>query len=151
MSKSSAGINFGEYLRKGLENSENRDKNIAQIKCLIKEINHQVQAATNEKVGIMLCVNFKAQLTNFALGLKSTTEDSEDIQLQEIYAYSNFDNNEKKSLTKLEFGHQGFPCTIYVDGNRMTAGDIESLQENLGELLSSPRTGRKINELLKLY
>ncbi|WP_269914791.1 hypothetical protein [Acinetobacter sp. HY1485] len=149
MSKPSAGINFGEYLRKGLENSENKDKNIDQIKCLIKELNHQIQAATDKKVGIMLCTNLRAQLTNFALGLKSV-EDTEAIKLQEIYAYSISNANEKKSLTKFDFGPQGFPCTIYVDGNRMTAGDIESLQENLGELLSSARTGRKISELLKL-
>ena len=50
----------------------------------------------------------------------------------------------------MELGAEGFPCTIYVDGNRLTSADPESFEENLDILFSSSSTGEKLKSLVEL-
>lgn len=41
-------------------------------------------------------------------------------------------------LTKVELGPEVYPCTIYVEGDQLTASDELSFDKNLVKLLSSP-------------
>lgn len=62
---------------------------------------------------------------------------------QVLYIVSKAHEDIREEWTILEMGVEGFPCTIYVDGNRLTATTIGDLEDNFELLLRSPITAEK--------
>lgn len=50
-------------------------------------------------------------------------------------------------LTNVELSAEIFPCTIYVEGDQLTAADVHAFDNNLVRLLSSPTV---VNHILNL-
>lgn len=144
---------FGESLSHAMEASDTKEVNIKTIFGIINDVKEDIESFTDGKISIGLRDSQKHVILKAATYY--TTFDKTNPILQKptnqvIFFLSTIDNSKVQDLTLLELGVEGFPCTIYVDGNRMTAADAESFEENLDELLSSPSTGEKLKVLINI-
>lgn len=145
--------NFGESLSHAMEASDTKEVNIKTIFGIINDVKEDIESFTDGKISIGLRDSQKHMILKAAAYY--TTFDKTNPILQKptnqvLFFLSTIDSSEVQDLTLLELGVEGFPCTIYVDGNRMTAADAESFEENLDELLSSPSTGEKLKALINI-
>lgn len=145
--------NFGESLSYAMEAADTKRLNLEKIFGIINDVKHDIESFTDGKVSIGLRDSQK-HIISKALAYYTTFDKTNPILQkptnQVIFFLSVIDNLKAQDLTLLELSPEGFPCTIYVDGNRMTAADEDSFEENLNELLSSPSTGEKIKTLINI-
>lgn len=145
--------NFGESLSHAMEASDSKEKNLKTIFGIINDVKADIEDFTGGKVSIDFRDSQKHMIYK-AAAYYSTFDKNHPIlnrpTNQVLFFLSTLDESKVEDLTVLELGVEGFPCTIYVDGNRITAADAESFEENLDELLSSPSTGEKLKSLINI-
>ncbi|MDH0030311.1 MULTISPECIES: hypothetical protein [unclassified Acinetobacter] len=144
---------FGESIGLGIHASETKEENLKAILDVISSVREDLECFTSNKVSLK---TRDSQMDSFlkAATLVSTLNNNHPNILkptnQVIVALSTLNKKESEDLTVLELGAEGFPCTIYVDGNRLTSADLESFEDNIDALLSSPSTGEKIKRLMNV-
>ncbi|EHU2375593.1 hypothetical protein A0159_RS08845 [Acinetobacter baumannii] len=145
--------NFGESLSHAIEASDSKENNLKTIFGIINDVKTDIEEFTDGKVSINFRDSQKHMMYK-AAAYYSTFDKTNPIlnkpTNQVLFLVSTIDDSQKQDLTVLELGSEGFPCTIYVEGNRMTAADAESFEENLNDLLSSPSTGEKLKSLITI-
>lgn len=145
--------NFGDSLKHAIEASDAKEKNLKSIFDIIDDVKGDIEKFTESKVSIGMRDSQKHILLKVA-AYYSTFDKTNPLLLnptnQVIFFLSTVDNSKIQDLTVLEIGAEGFPCTIYVDGNRLTSADAESFEENLDLLFSSPSTGEKVKILMDI-
>lgn len=143
--------NFGDSLKHAIEASDAKEKNLKSILDIINDVKIDIENFTQSKVSIGLRDSQKHILLKAAT-YYSTFDKTNPLlgkpTNQVMFFLLTTENPKVEDLTVLEFGSEGFPCTIYVDGNRLTSADSESFEENLDTLFSSPSTGEKLKSLM---
>lgn len=144
---------FGESISLGVQASETKEENLKVIFDVISGAREDLENFTSNKVSIKTRDSQKDTFLKAATLMATWNNNHPDIQKptnQVIFALSKLDTSKLEDLTVLELGVEGFPCTIYVDGNRLTSADLESFEDNISTLLSSPSTGEKIKRLMNV-
>lgn len=145
--------NFSKSIDLGVHASELREKNLKAIMDVIATVKNDIESYTKNKVSIDLRDSQKHTFLKAAALLSSFDNTHPILQKltnQVIFALSTQVESKTEDLTVLEFGSEGFPCTINVDGNRFTSADIVSFEDSIESLLSSPTTGEKIKKLMNI-
>lgn len=145
--------NFGASINLGIQASEVKKVNIASIFAVINAVKEDLEKVTANKVSLGVRDSQKHKILKATALLATFDRNHPEIihpTNQVIFALSILDNSQTEDLTVLEFDTEGFPCTIYIDGNRFTSADIQSLEDNIDSLLSSPITGEKIQRLMRV-
>lgn len=145
--------NYGASINLGIQASEVKKDNMASIFAVINAVKEDLENVTENKVSLGVRDSQKHQILK-ATALLTTFDRNHPMLIhptnQVIFALSLLDNSQTEDLTVLEFDTEGYPCTIYIDGNRFTSADIQSFEDNIDSLLSSPLTGEKIQRLMKV-
>lgn len=145
--------NFSESLSHAISAADSRDINLKTIFGIIDDVKTDIEVYTKGKVSIGLRDSQKHVMYKAATYFSTFDKTSPILDRptnQVIFLLSTIHKSNNFDLTVLELSSEGFPCTIYVDGNRLTAADAESFEENLDLLLSSPSTGEKLKALLEV-
>lgn len=145
--------NFGNSLSHAIKAADSRDINLKTIFGIIEDVKADIEVYTDGRVSIDLRDSQKHAMVKAAAYFTTFDKTSPILDRptnQVIFLLSTKYNSNRYDLTVLELSSEGFPCTIYVDGNRLTAADAESFEENLDLLLSSPSTGEKLKVLLDI-
>ncbi|CDG74723.1 hypothetical protein ACJ6IB_09230 [Acinetobacter baumannii] len=145
--------NFGASINLGIQASDVKKDNIKSIFEVINAVKEDLEAFTENKVSLGMRDSQKHQLLKFTALLATFNSNHPAIinpTNQVIFVFSILDNSKTEDLTVLEFDSNGLPCTIYIDGNRITSADIQSFQDSIETLLSSPNTGEKIKRLMNV-
>lgn len=143
--------NFGDSLNHALQALKAKKKNLKAIFSIIDDVKIDIEKFTDGKISIGLRDSNKHLLLKAAAYYSTFDKTNPMLQHpthQVIFFLSSKDVSKVQDLTLLELGTEGFPCTIYVDGNRITSADSESFEENLDLLFSSPSTAEKLQSLL---
>lgn len=154
MSTSSEKSLFGLALQAGLKASESKAKNLASIQDVIHRLKLEIMQATDNKISIEYKSPTKRNhLAAFVMATQTIgmlemndSPKSEKPKNQAIYATNSMGDEELLSI--VEIGSEGYPCTIYLDGNKLIALDTNSFESNLSELISSADIGDKFQRLL---
>lgn len=145
---------FGQAFLTGLEASKKKAENLSSIKEVIQKLQVEIAQATENKISIQYKsptkVNHLAVLgvvgdTLRSLELNDKPKD-EKPKNQAIYAINS--KGDEELLSIIELGSEGYPCTIYLDGNKLIALDKTSFEGNLFELIASATIGDKFQRLL---
>lgn len=146
---------FGDAFLTGIQASEHKAKNLSDIEDVIKNLSEAIKDITTNKISISYKSSRKNSIGSTlaaitmasAIGLElNETPKNEKPENKAIYAINSQGNEEL--LTPVELGNEGFPCTIYIDGNKLIAMDKQSLEENISQMLSSATIGDKFQRLL---
>ena len=147
--------NFLNAIESGIQASLDKEKNIKEILTLVDQVSSEIKSFSEGKIELKLTSPFN-HLNMFLQSMaiaqtqkeSSGTDKPSDKILKAVLT-----NNDKVSekLTILEFGSQGYPCTITVDGDKLTAGDHEGLERIFLQLLASPITGKILRKLTTIY
>lgn len=145
---------FGQAFLAGLEASENKANNLSSIHEVIAKLQLDISQATDKKISIQYKSPAKRNhLAAFALATHTLgmlevndTPKSEKPKNQAIYAVNSIGDEELLSI--VEIGSEGYPCTIFLDGNKLIALDKMSFESNISELISSATIGDKFQRLL---
>lgn len=143
--------NYGASINLGIQATQVKKDNMKAIFEVINAVKEDLEAVTENKVSLGMRDSQKHQFLKVT-ALLATFDSNHPVLInptnQVIYVFSILENSKTEDLTVLEFDTEGFPCTIYIDGNRFTSADIESFEDNIESLLSSPNTGEKIQRLM---
>lgn len=145
--------NFGDSLKHAIQASDAKEKNIKSIFEIIDDVKIDIETFTQSKVSIGLRDSQKHMMLKAAAYYSTFDKTNPLLQKptnQVMFFFLTTEDSKVKDLTVLELGSEGFPCTIYVDGNRLTSADPESFEENLDILFSSSSTGEKLKSLVEL-
>lgn len=145
---------FGQAFFAGLEASENKAKNLSSINEVIAKLQLDISQATDKKISIQYKSPVKRNhlaafaLATHALGMLEVNDipKSEKPEDKAIYAVNSIGDEELLSI--VEIGSEGYPCTIFLDGNKLIALDKMSFESNISELISSATIGDKFQRLL---
>ncbi len=144
---------FGAFINLGIQASEVKKDNLKSIFEVINAVKEDLEEVTGNKVSLGMRDSQKHQFLKVT-ALLATLNSNHPVLInpthQVIFVFSLLDNSKTEDLTVLEFDTEGFPCTIYIDGNRFTSADIQSFEDSIESLLSSPNTGEKIQRLMNL-
>lgn len=145
--------NFGDSLRHAIQASDAKEKNLRSILDIINDVKVDIENFTDSKVSIGLRDSQKHMILKVAAYYSTFDKTNPLLQKptnQVMFFFLTAENSKVEDITLLELGAEGFPCTIYVDGNRLTSADPESFEENLDILFSSSSTGEKLKSLVEL-
>lgn len=144
---------FGASINLGIQASEVKKDNIKSIFEVINAVKEDLEEVTQNKVSLGMRDSQKHQFVKLT-ALLATLNSNHPVLInptnQVIFVFSLLDDSKTEDLTVLEFDSEGLPCTIYIDGNRFTSADIESFEDNIESLLSSPNTGEKIQRIMNI-
>jgi len=131
---------------------KDKEKNIQEIFEVLKDIKEVVEFSSKDKISVVWVDSQIDVISQVAIGLKLGKNHPNYTRLPTQVVYFVLKENKDKKLewTTLEVSSEGFPCTIYVDGNRVTASGKNELIENFESLLSSASTAEIINSLEKI-
>ena len=139
-------VDFKSSLAKGFSAAKKSEANKAEIESVFKDLNRQLDEATDGKLTIDL-VRFYVNSTFSDLANLANLRPRETYRaiaaknkVVEGCAY--------KELAKWELGRDGYPCVIILDDDEMYCEDKTSLEENLQCLLSDPVIGEKLYKLM---
>ncbi|OBA12093.1 hypothetical protein [Acinetobacter sp. LMB-5] len=143
---------FLASLKHGIDASAIRENNLNIIFETLINVKEDIEKFSEKKISLKWRDSQRHTMLK-AAALASTFDPSLSVlqkpTSQVIYIFSTINETLREDLTVLELGTEGFPCSVTIDGNRFTSADIESFQDSLDQLLSSPSTGEKIKKLLK--
>ena len=145
---------FGQAFLAGLEASKKKAENLSSINEVIQKLKVEISQATDNKISIQFKSPTKrnhlatfhmlaSTLSTIDINDRPKNEKPED---QAIYAVNSIGNEELLSI--VEIGSEGYPCTIFLDGNKLIALDRISFESNISELISSATIGDKFDRLL---
>lgn len=147
---------FSEAYLAGIRASENKIKNLSDIDNVIESLSEAISVVTDKKISVAyklpkknsLALTMASLAAASALGIQIDEKPkSEKPDNKAIYAINS--KGSEELLTLVDIGNEGFPCTIYKDGNKLVSMDKLALEENLSELLSSAAIGDKFQRLLR--
>ena len=145
---------FGQALKAGLQASENKSKNLSSIEEVIEKLKLEISLATDNKISIQYKSPTKRNhLATFSV-LASTlsaleiNDKPKDEKPKDKAIYAVNSEGDEELLSIVEIGSEGYPCTIFLDGNKLIALDKMSFESNLSELISSATIGDKFQRLL---
>lgn len=142
---------FLRAIESGIKASEDKKRNIQEIFNTIDQIKESIEKFTDGKVTLSFRNSYVDMAISLAVKVQSLgliDRDKPTSQVLEAVLQGN--ESKKEDLTIVDLGVEGYPCTIYVDGNQLTALDKEGFEKNLARLLSSPATGSKLVRLVNL-
>lgn len=137
-------VDFISALKVGLNSAEIAEKNKREIDEVFAELNRQLVAQFDNKVGIEIIVpTLDVEPEEMSLAYLKT------LSPQWIYAVNpQSPPTDKGRLAGFKSGESGYPCSIYFDRAQIICEDRMALEETLKEVLSSPKVGRIIHDLL---
>jgi len=140
--------NFLEAIQAGIDAADIKKDNLSKIYDVIAEARKDIEDFSNQTLTLVSRVSQLDAYTQVAIKISSPQHNKSKPLNQVLSVQLIADKNKSEELTMLFLGAEGFPCTIYVEGNQLTAGDENSFKENIKSLLGSPSTGEKIGRLL---
>ncbi|MBJ6350927.1 MULTISPECIES: hypothetical protein [unclassified Acinetobacter] len=145
---------FLTAIESGIEASLDKEKNIKEILSMVDQVKHEVESFSKGKVTLELASPYEGLgvfLKTIAIAEHNKVNNGTDKPADKILkAVLVSDKSISERLTVIEFGTQGYPCTIKVDGDELSAGDSEGLERIFVRLLGSPVTGKKLRKLVGL-
>lgn len=142
---------FLSAIQSGIQASMDKDRNIQEILDMIDQVKKSVETFTENKVTLTLRNSYIDMAVSLTVKARSFGLMSKDKPTSQVIEAILCDNQTKKEeLTIVDFGVEGYPCTIYVDGNQLTALDKVGFEKNLARLLASPVTGSKLIKLVDI-
>ncbi|MBE4724575.1 hypothetical protein IHV21_20470 [Acinetobacter baumannii] len=154
MSNSLENSLFGQALKAGLQASENKSKNLSSINEVIEKLKLEISQATDNKISIQYKSPAKRNplaafgVLGSALSSLEINEKPKDEKPKDKAIYAVNSEGDEELLSIVEIGSEGYPCTIFLDGNKLIALDKMSFESNLSELISSATIGDKFQRLL---
>lgn len=140
--------NFLDSIKSGLDAAADKEKNIKEIKEVIDEVRVSFEEYSGNILTLKTRSSYLDTLNQMALrGLKPHYNKNTPLN-QILYLQLSNNPNKEEELTTLFMGAEGYPCSIYVEGNQLTANDRVSLVKHLSSLLAAPSTGQKFTKLL---
>ncbi|WP_312080063.1 hypothetical protein [Acinetobacter schindleri] len=140
--------NFLEAIKAGISAADVKKDNLAKIFDVIKEAKDDIEEFSNKSLTLVQKVSQIDVVHSFAVKMSTPQYNKTKPLNQVLFVQLTSNENKSEELTMLFLGSEGFPCTIYVEGNQLTAGDENTFRENIKVLLGSPSTGEKIGRLL---
>lgn len=140
-------VDFLSALQNGIDSAANREANFQEIHDIFILLREQINSFSQDKINTQLYSiidNPRARPLDY---FEDQSQLYSDKRLYvSLYNTSSF----KNLLTQIYFDREnGYPCTIFIDGDEYTATNKESLEENIQKLLSSPSTGIVLYSLIK--
>lgn len=146
---------FLTAIESGIQASLSKENNIKEILEMVEQVKHEVESFSKGKVTLELTYPLTANLALMKIfGVSQNLEKSSETGKptdRVLTAILTNNSSISEKLTIIEFGTQGYPCTITVDGNQLTAADNVGLEKMFVKLLGSPITGNKLRKLVGLY
>jgi hypothetical protein len=157
---------YKSAIKKAIASSEKKDANRKTIFQELKNLSKDIFQATDGRVEIDYTSesNFSTS-SNLSTLLQRNRSPSYSFLLKEamdfdktvktlpetennfvIYAINK--DKIKTKLSDLILDPEGYPCTIYADGNKLVAYDAKGFQSNLYDLISSVRVGDYLRQIL---
>lgn len=136
---------FLTALQSGIKSAMNREDNFIEI--------HNTFLRVKEQIDIFSEDRFEVQLQGISKNdpfkkPKDYFKDHSDLYSDKKLIM--IDNKRIAKLTEIYFDrNNGYPCTILIDGDEFTSTNLESLEDNLRKLLSSPSTGNVLYSFIK--
>lgn len=156
MTTSSKTSMFGEAFKAGLKASEDKAKNLSSIDNVIQRVDSEISEITNNIISIKYKSPTKINplavfgaATIGALNSQVFIDQPKDEMPKTKAIYAVNRNGDEELLSVVELSSDGYPCTIYLDGNKLIAFDEISFASNLSELISSSTIGDKFQRLLE--
>ena len=136
-------------IQTGIDAAVEKENNILQIVKVIEDVRKDLEQFSENKLTLVSKVSQIDALNNFTIKMLTPQINKEKPLNEVLFIQLNSNKSKEEELTMLYLGSEGFPCTIYAEGNQLTATDELSFRENMKVLLGSPSTGQKIGRLLK--
>lgn len=140
--------NFLEAIKAGINAADVKKDNLEKIFNIINEAKGDIEKFSNNSLTLISKVSQIDVVHTYAVKIAAPQYNKSKPLNQVLSVHLTANENKSEELTMLFMGAEGFPCTIYVEGNQLTAGDENAFRENLKTLLGSPSTGEKIGRLL---
>ena len=145
-------FNFVDAFNKGLEASVHAEAAREEINQVIKALSKQLHDATDGRVQIEVIESndLISSIFNFPNPLLSGT--SADLKKRKSQWIGARNVKAKDSgyvrLAKWERPHEGYPCTLTLNGRELRSHDRESLEESLAAMLQDSLVGEHLRELI---
>lgn len=133
--------NFLDSLSIGMQIAQNRHQNFVEIHNIFLDFKSQLENFSNNK----LLIELYGQNGDYF------TDTDSSIIYQDKKLFACLAENPDQifvELTAVKFAKDGYPCTIFIEGNTFDSFDKSGLEKSLKNLLESPDTGQKIFSLL---
>ncbi|MNR86939.1 hypothetical protein D3C71_1376770 [compost metagenome] len=141
--------NFLEAIKAGISAADVKKDNLCKIFEVINEAKSDIEEFSGKSLTLISKVSQLDVVQTFAVKMASPQYNKSKPLNQVLFVQLTSNDTISEELTMLFLGSEGFPCTIYVEGNQLTAGDENTFRENIKVLLGSPSTGEKIGRLLR--
>ncbi|KAF1026895.1 MAG: hypothetical protein GAK29_00979 [Acinetobacter bereziniae] len=139
--------------------SEKKDADRAEIfealKVLISEINQWKEGKITLKLEIKRSnEEIKNRVVGTALGkmlgldLPESTESVGNNNSTLDYVLKAMNSEKTYQVTEINLSKSGYPCSIYIDGNKETSNDVFAFEQSLQNLMSSVHVGDIFRKLL---
>ena len=141
-------INFTDSLQLGMQNAIDRERNFQEIHDVFSILKEQILAFSKNLVTLELIY---IENPGDSDDLVDYFENSTGLYLDKTIFLTDVDDSGNfECISKIDFSSNGYPCTIEIDGNFFDSIDKISLEENIKKLLSTPSTGQKLFQLMRL-
>lgn len=141
--------NFLEAIKAGISAADVKKDNLGKIFEVINEAKSDIEEFSGKSLTLISKVSQLDVVQTFAVKMASSQYNKSKPLNQVLFVQLTANESISEELTMLFLGSEGFPCSIYVEGNQLTAGDENTFRENIKVLLGSPSTGEKIGRLLR--
>ena len=141
--------NFLEAIKAGISAADVKKDNLGKIFEVINEAKSDIEEFSGKSLTLISKVSQLDVVQTFAVKMASPQYNKSKPLNQVLFVQLTANESISEELTMLFLGSEGFPCSIYVEGNQLTAGDENTFRENINVLLGSPSTGEKIGRLLR--
>jgi len=141
--------NFLEAIKAGISAADVKKDNLGKIFEVINEAKSDIEEFSGKSLTLISKVSQLDVVQTFAVKMASPQYNKSKPLNQVLFVQLTANESISEELTMLFLGSEGFPCSIYVEGNQLTAGDENTFRENIKVLLGSPSTGEKIGRLLR--
>lgn len=145
-----------------LQVSEKKDQDREEIFKALHELIDEITEWKNGAIVLRIKVKKSSiELNNEFIG--TALGNMIGLNLKNQFADKSVENNNKTldyvltagnkvdtyDITDISLSNLGYPCSIYVDGNKVTSYDLNTFEESLGNLISSVHVGDIFRKLLK--
>lgn len=143
-------INFTESLHIGLQSALDRERNFTEIHDIFAALKEQLVHFSKGSVTLeMIIKNENHEEDGEPLDYLTTLEGLYEDKF--LYVSPTYNLNENfQYLGTIKFSPNGYPCTLETEGNQFDSIDKIGLEENIKKLISSPSTGQKLFEIMKM-
>lgn len=138
---------FLNAIQSGIDSAINREKNFLEIHNIFFLVKNELENFSQGNIEVALNTIIDNGLVLFG---KDYFEDQTELYKDKILNINKKTKYIHHKLTTIYFDrYNGYPCTIYIDGDEFTCVNKETLEDNIKKLLSSPKTGSILYSLIK--